>query len=708
VDGILFKACHFENNRSIYSDGYSLQLGQGIYSLDANYQVQPGCSVIVGQGPSCPPEDLEPCVFRGLDHGIDASDAATQRNFTVQQARFENNVCGVYADAVVGFEVHQSDFILGKRTLNLSNPSEANWLGRHRGIYSYNSYGFLVDDDSLWLDPNATTTQTEGIVTGYSYGHNDMVFRNHAIDLETGFVGEGICADHNHKPTIGLYYQCNTNSGNQTDIWDRQIHAPEANPLTYPDQTIRTDQGSVLRVADNTFDQTCGGDLDIDNTNKDYNVIDYYWALPSAPYEPICNSAGVGTQHLDSYGNPLGRDPNNCASRILSIPVPPDPHTPGGQVELRAAADSDKAAYGNTRYLYDQLINGGSTDATVQEIEESWPEDAWELRASLLDKSPFLTVDVLKEMMDRNTMPQAMEAEVCIANPDATKQDGFMKWFQYDAAYPLPQYLIDNITASWDTRTYRTSMENDMAFHHGEMTQALDMALSGWQTDTLYNQVDSVRAVWQELLTPAARYAEALTYMEQANFDSAQAVITRLPNEYKLSDPESIEQTHMLALIGFLQGIYADGRTETDLDSGEVAQLQVLVNTGVDRATEWGQNLLCFGYGICRAPLTGGDAGEQKSLIMHGASTAPVTPALSIYPNPASSYATFAYDMKAAPDHAYFVIRDVSGRELKRMDLLSTQGQTLWDTRQIAPGTYAIELVNAGVNLASSLLVVKP
>jgi hypothetical protein len=34
---------------------------------------------------------------------------------------------------------------------------------------------------------------------------------------------------------------------------------------------------------------------------------------------------------------------------------------------------------GNTRYLYDQLIDGGSTDATVQEIEESWPEDAWHL-----------------------------------------------------------------------------------------------------------------------------------------------------------------------------------------------------------------------------------------------------------------------------------------------------------------------------------------
>ncbi len=75
-----------------------------------------------------------------------------------------------------------------------------------------------------------------------------------------------------------------------------------------------------------------------------------------------------------------------------------------------------------------------------------------------------------------------------------TKKEGFLKWLQYDAPVNMPQYLIDNIEASWDTKTYRTAMEDNMAFHHREMTQALDMALSTYQTDTLAEQVDSIRA----------------------------------------------------------------------------------------------------------------------------------------------------------------------------------------------------------------------
>ena len=85
----------------------------------------------------------------------------------------------------------------------------------------------------------------------------------------------------------------------------------------------------------------------------------------------------------------------------------------------------------------------------------------------------------------------------------------------------------------------------------------------------------------------------------------------------------------------------------------------------------------------------------------------PVEKPLTIYPNPASSYTTLAYDFKAALDKAYLSIRDVVGKEVQRLPIQAAEGQTVWDTRSISPGAYTVELVNGGKTLGTAKLIVK-
>ncbi len=85
----------------------------------------------------------------------------------------------------------------------------------------------------------------------------------------------------------------------------------------------------------------------------------------------------------------------------------------------------------------------------------------------------------------------------------------------------------------------------------------------------------------------------------------------------------------------------------------------------------------------------------------------PAEKPLTIYPNPASLYATLAYDFKAAPDKAYLGIRDVVGKEVQRLPIQAAEGQTVWDTRSISPGAYTVELVNGGRTLGTAKLIVK-
>lgn len=685
VDGIDFWACDFSNRRT--TEHNSLALGIGIHALDAHFRAT-GLCADPGPVPAGTCQNWTPTTFTGLDMGIRARTATAFRPFYVDQAHFEDNVCGVYAHSVPNFEVHNSTFLVGStKATNLDNwPDEQHWITNgdlaHRGIYSYRSNGFLVDDNQLDAMPGATTAALEGIVTGYSYGYNDIVFRNHAQDLHAAYVGEGTCVDLNNRALVGLWYLCNTNDNNDNGIWSRRDDSPLA--ADYPDQSIRTNQGTRLRPADNTFGQT-PGQLDIKNSNYANNALTYWWTLPQVPYWPEYVSVGVSRDNQDGTGNLIARDPKNCASRIAPlIPFPPNPEPAAQRAHLLNEAQARKAAYGNTRYLYDALIDGGSTDETVQEIQSAWPNEAWELRAMLLEKSPYLSNEVLMAVVEKNVLPVAMVAEICIANPEATQREGFMDWLENKAPINMPGYMLDNIRASWETKTYRTTLENTLAFEHSEMTQALAMLTASYQADTLVEQVDSIRAALQVLRTPAARYHEILTYLQQDNFDSAYAVMDRLPVEFRLRDKQVNEKDRTKQFIGIVQGYRTAGRTSAELDENELTALRNLRDDYYDRPAEWAQNILCFGYGDCRAPRTGGDdEGGLKRMGMPLHTGNEVEPALSAYPNPADAWTTLQYRLDGMPQEAWLVFRDITGREVARMPVGQGEGQQVWDTRQV-------------------------
>lgn len=698
VDGIEFLGCIFENLRATETN--SSQLGQGIRSLDAHFKVLPLCSMPGNWPPPCLPPYVIPTRFAGLDMGIRAATATTSRNFVVEEAEFTDNVCGVYATGITGYEVINSQFKIGGSVATAyTNTDEQNWNGRHRGVYSYKSNGFSVDDNTL--QQHGAHVKTEGIVIGYSEGNNDVVFRNNAQNLESAYIGEGICAEVDipgQAAIKGLQFICNQNNNNNTDIWSRKVLSDYHNNQNL--HTIRLDQGGPGRPADNQFDQwptsSSNFDFKVTTTNSPIG----YWHRGTPPFVPIhytISPTGL-FPHL-STGIPV----NNCA---VKWPAPiPDPNDPPA---LRAAMAAEKQAYANVRYLHDNLIDGGHTQAVVLQIETSWPKDAWALRQYLLAKSPNLSVTALKEMVLRNIMPEVMVTEVLTANPGATRTDGFLTWLQEESGYPLPEYLLNLVMASWDQRGYRDALAAEMALHHTGMSQVANRLVQCYRADTTGVPLDSIAAVWHRLGTVGARYAEASTWMEAGNWAKATAAMDTLSAEPDKKGFDVAEQQRMLDLIGFLEGVHDQDRDESQLDSTEVATLQDLMDQAYDRPAEWINNLLCFGYDICRAPLTGGDDRVQPKRLQAGQGGPVPAARLDIHPNPASTWVAFNYDLQAAPDQAELLVRDAVGRVVYRRTLQATVHQQLWDTREIASGAYTVELLNAGRELRTEKLIVQP
>ena len=687
-DASVFRACTFANDRTDIPALTSAQLGHGIETFNSGFTVT-SCL------PFCGDASLPPNTFRNLDHAIHSTTSNGDVWNIVRDSEFNDNICGVFISGEAGLVIKDNDLRLGRWSgITLEGDEDGAFLGHHRGIFTTESWGLAIQDNTLARSTGApVSAATEGIVVGYTKDHNDQVYRNSATNLSLGFVGEGISADveGGNPNSVGLQFQCNTNEGNTTNLMSRKA-------LGDPDfdfmHTIRGIQGYPTLAAGNGFDQDT--DWDFDKNTEAVPIITYYYDPAFADQEPQNHPADLQPMPITGTGNACGDGPGVIG---------------GGHTisSLKPVLQSNKYAYGSIRYLYEQLIDGGNTDEVVQEITDAWPQDVWDLRDYLLGMNPYLSVDALKQLIDKVSVPVAIKMEICVANPEGTQKDGFLKWAELESLYPLPAYAIASIKASWDTRTYRFGLEAQMADKHANMTQAVNHLLVLYRTDSAHADPDSLRWVWQQLRTNAARYAETGLLLKQQRFADALAVLNAMPVEKALRPKEQTERQRMLDYVDVLATAHSDGRSAYRLNGQEVQQLDELVGELYDRPAVWASNLLCAVYGICRPPFTGG-APTAKSLRMYpdpeNASSA--TPGLLLQPNPANTYVVMNYNLPGNTGTAQLRVRDASGRVVNTLQFAGEQGQQVWDTRGTAPGVYTVELLRGGRVERSERLVIQP
>jgi len=694
VDGIQFRACTFENAQTTVP--VSTQLGRGIFSIDANYTVGGNCTVTSPVCcPPCPPANLDKGAFIGLDHGIDARDGGSGRGFTVQDCRFENNVVGVYTEGLHTFTVAKNEFILGDRDAVLDGVVDGNFQDprHHRGVSTQGSFGFRIEENTFNRSSNTTAEGVSGIVIENSRENNTQVYKNQAFDMDEGYIGEGNCIDGFQASSIGHQFLCNTNTSNGKNFLVRKDD--DTSPTW--NHSIRTQQGSDPSPAGNLFDQETGVLDESDYKNETAWVINYWYA--SGQSEPMDHTPGW-------FGKTLATGTNGCPSKLSGKEVK---MTPDLQEQVAGELQAAKAAYISTAYVFNSLLDGGNTDAVVVEVQQSWPSEAWELRQYLLSKSPYLSTEVLKEMMLKNTLPQAMVLEMCLANPEATKKDGFIKWAEYEVPNPLPSYMIDLIAGSWAPKTFRMQLEAQMGQHHADMSATADILQDALRSDEEEVHPAEALAVWQQLPNFGARYGEVAARLRLKDFTGARAVLDNLQNAYPMKEDRIVERDRALWYVGQLEALHGTGREVPQLTEAEVTQWQAFALAAGDIPGTWAGNVLCFFHEVCIG-RGGGPTVGNKSLrptVQHAAGIEQA-PALALLPNPASTWVTLAHELTGPVQNAYARILDARGRQLASLTIAAAKGQQVWDTRQVPAGVYTVELFNNGQRVETKRLIVQP
>ncbi len=142
------------------------------------------------------------------------------------------------------------------------------------------------------------------------------------------------------------------------------------------------------------------------------------------------------------------------------------------------------------------------------------------------------------------------------------------------------------------------------------------------------------------------------------------------------------------------------------LTPAEQDALEALVDGAQDRPAVWAQNLLCFGYDRCAAPLTGGELGPRMLQVAYDpAEEAPVN-TLSVYPNPSNAWVAMDYAIGSA-ENAWIMVTDVTGRQVFRVRLAQLQGQHLIDARHLQAGAYGVELIVNGEQVDTQKLIIQ-
>ncbi|MBL7985808.1 MAG: T9SS type A sorting domain-containing protein, partial [Flavobacteriales bacterium] len=285
---------------------------------------------------------------------------------------------------------------------------------------------------------------------------------------------------------------------------------------------------------------------------------------------------------------------------------------------------------------------------------------------------------------------------------------GFVKWIEYDAPFPLPTYMIELIVGSWEERTFRTQLESSMAQQHGDMSVAANLLISECKSDTTGEDTDSTLVYWKRVPSFGARYSEVLVRLQRAEYTQATNLLDNLDEAYpRMSGYQLAERDNGLAFVTALSDAHGAGHDVLHLSAAEQAVFRSIASRGCDRPAQWAQNILCYGYGECTAPCTGGAATQRSMVAPHLVPVAPPPP-MSIYPNPATVFVTLAYDLDSPVKDAVLVLRSLEGAELKRIPVYTVKGQYPLDTRSYAPGTYTVDLLNAGNRIATERFVLKP
>lgn len=658
VNGIYISGCDFADNRTTVTD--INRMGDGIYTLDANFTVRAICNNPNPPIP-CPVQDLHRSSFFGFNNGIYATGSWKDQSVTVSQTDFRKNQTAIKLESANNARILQCAIRIGES--NATNISEC------YGLFAKFSTGYQVEENEFIGIPSSFLTW--GAFFEYNGANYNETYKNRFTDLNFGEVGYALNRDRTN-PYIGLQFLCNFNDNESVHGNDfvsyRNINLPDFN-----DHGIRDFQGDYTMSAGNIFTHDPLANVG-DFANQTLNPLYYHYYNDPPIY------------YTNGLVFPVYLNINNlCPSRINSHD-PIEKLTDSEKSGIQNEIDNFKTIYANLKYVHSQLIDGGNSGALVNQIQLSWPEDIWELHDELMSKSPYLSEEVMRTAALKNTLPQAMILEICLSNPDISKNLKFQEFLAEDIPNPLPAYMIDLIKAAASGTTIRTALEGSLAEYHSKYSYRANKLIINQKSDTSNINVSNLISLLQNHKSLQSFYEVIDILISKGEWSKANDSIIILPSRFLLSETQVVELNHFTNWYQFRISVYQANKSLMQLDSTEISTLVEMGSDYQDWVGARIKNLLCFGYNICFDEFPQIELQKDQHSIPSNSETGKNK--VKVYPNPGNTYIVFEIIAPNSDENSVMAVTDISGKLLDKVNMLKDKFVYLLDIREYDNGTY--------------------
>jgi hypothetical protein len=669
--GIRFISSNFTNFSSL--NMFSLP-SIGIKAMNANFTITGSSS------------------FSNLYHAIDANKSQGNNTYSIFNSTFTDNEVGIYNNGV-------NNFIVQKCTLNIGGNLKG--AAFHYGIRNWYGTGFSIEENNFLNPSTSISPKKIGIMMTNTGTAGNEIYKNKFYDLTHANYATGQNrANFSCGNLQGLQWLCNENYSNiGTDLYALGHNSNSG---------VRLFQGTSSSPAENLFSTTAST---INFNNSTLSPVNYYYHLPITTF----NSNNVIPVPITNT--------NTCPSHICAPPCNQQLLAINDVNQLYSDYQNAEDDYLNLLYSYNQLMDGGNTNLLLNQMQQNWSSDAIQLRDELLALSPYLSQQVLIDAAKRNILPDAMMLMICLANPDATRSDDFLRFLQYNCPNPLPSFMINLIISSWNSGTIRTEMENILANYNQKMAFTSNKIINDlYQKNTL--DVDSTDHLdttnisnqicyWlNHSQTIEAKYDLVEYYYNQQLFTLAENTLLNIPTNFNLTDDQLTAYNDYTYFYYFKKSHLLNGQNLSELNESDLQTLISFASIRENFATALAQNTLCFYYDICRNDESIESSSNRiaqhvnnsfsfnfESLVNNNS--------VKVIPNPAIDFANFYYYLESLNGNADLGIYDNTGKLVTSFIITSKIGELKWDISTINNGIYTYQVTCNKTILTNGKLSIK-
>ncbi len=686
--GVKFFGCSFKDETGI--NDYSLQNGNGIFSIDAGYKVLGYC-----KNSSYPCGNYDSSKFVNFNQGILALSSGSQKTIVIDHSQFVNNTMALSIKGTNNIRFTNNSILSG-------GLLKTNYHDIYQyGINFLNSTGYEVEGNSFKsqsnpvLDVVFVNVKESGMMANEIYRNK---FKDH-------YFGQQFIGINRLNAFQGLQTLCNSNKGNNTETDIIVQISDEYNPY----EGIRDNQGNGgvnAIAAGNTF-STSPAKYQIDNSFSQ-RVIQYFdinSKLPTILNGPILttdvssiNSCFVKTTALDNKGDlPVNHVP---WSKLDSVPY---------YYELLNN-------YNNLLYTYYQYIDNGNTDSLLSVINMTHSNESIQLRNDLIEQSPYLSEQILRDAASIGVLSHGQLLEICLANPDATQNEAFLEFLQFEIPNPLPSSMIQLIYQSWEEVTLRTLLEYQLSYLNADLGWRSNQILHYYYTDSL-NHYDSIANLLKSRNNRESDYNIIEIAMEDNNYDIANSLLSQMYNTYEFDNTQSVEFSNFEDYISVRQTFYEEDKSIMSLNENDLDLLRNIADLNTGRSSVLAQNILCFGYNECSnediylgikntSPKINYHFDKQSTTSYKNRSNKNVAniQKVIVSPNPTTNKLTIQIIGIDANSKVSFQLNNLGGQQVLNQRI--TANKTNVNLKNLNKGVYIYKIiVNGEINTIDKLII---